>query len=95
MPAVWSGLTPRARKLPLMRQARALANQGKAVVMVLHDLVMALKTADYVGVISNGNLVTYGTPEEIYEKKVLDEVFGVRVCRVETEHGWQYYHEQL
>lgn len=81
-------------QLRLMRQARMLADQGKAVVMVLHDLVMALKTADYIGVVSDGHLVTYGTPDEIYEKKVLDDVFGVRVCRVETEHGWQYYHEQ-
>ena len=82
-------------QMRLMRQARELADHGKAVVLVLHDLVMALKTADYVAVLSDGNLVTYGTPEEIYEQKVLDKVFGVRVCRVHTENGWQYYHEQL
>ena len=32
-----------------------------------------------------------GSPEEVFLSGVLDEVFHVRVGRMHTEEGWQYY----
>ena len=81
-----------SHQLRVMELARRLAAEGKAVVLVLHDLSMALQNADLVMVMSQGNLVRQGTPKEVYESGVLDEVFGVKVCRVETENGFQYYY---
>lgn len=80
-----------SRQLQTMETARSLARQGKAVVLVLHDLSMALREADRVAVFAQGHLCRYGTPQEIYQSGVLDRVFGVAVHRADTPHGPQYY----
>lgn len=72
--------------------ARQLAEEGKAVVLVLHDLCMALRFADEIAVLSEGRLVKAGTPDEVYRSGVLKEVFGVDVCRAESETSWRYYY---
>ena len=74
-----------------MALARRLADMGRAVVLVLHDLDLALKGADRVAVLADGTLRQTGSPEEIFSAGILDEVFGVSVRRVRTEDGWQYY----
>ena len=79
------------RQLQVMDTARALAAQGKAVVLVLHDIPMALRGADRIAVLGGGHLLCCGTPEEVYGGGMLDEVFGVAVHRVDTPHGPQYY----
>ena len=78
-------------QLETMKMARLLAGQGRAVVLVLHDLALALQTADRVAVLGGGALRLTGTPEEVYTSGVLDQVFGVEVRRVNSRDGWQYY----
>lgn len=79
-------------QLRLMELAKELAEQGKAVVLVLHDIAMALKTADQLAVLSEGRLIRSGTAEEVFESGVLDQVFALSIKRVETEDGWLYYY---
>lgn len=78
-------------QLEMMRIAKELAQGGTAVVMVLHDLSLALRFGDQIAVLEQGQLAQIGTPEEVFESGVLDRVFDVRVCRVETEDGFHYY----
>lgn len=59
--------------------------------MVLHDLCLALRTADRLAVLAGGCLQQVGTPEELFASGVLEQVFRVSVRRVRTEDGWQYY----
>ena len=77
----------------MMQQARLLADCGKTVVMVLHDLPLAMQTADCVAVMERGEIVCFGEKEEVYASGCLDRVFGVRISRFRTETGWQYYYE--
>ncbi|MCI8479956.1 MAG: ABC transporter ATP-binding protein [Oscillibacter sp.] len=79
------------RQLEVMATARRLASEGRGVVLVLHDLCLALRGADKAAVLSRGRLAAVGTPEEIYRSGVLDEAFGVTLRRFQTESGWQYY----
>ncbi len=78
-------------QLAVMDTARALAGEGRAVVLVLHDLCLAMKRADRLAVLADGGLAALGAPEDIFASGVVDRVFGVRLRRVETESGWQYY----
>lgn len=78
-------------QLEVMSMARKLAQMGRCVVMVLHDLSLALRTADRVALLHQGGLMRVGTPEEVYLSGDLNRAFGVQVRRVETEEGWQYY----
>lgn len=79
-----------AHQLQLMTLCRELANRGKAVVLVLHDLNLALSHGDQAVVLFGGNVIATGTPEEIYESGALERAFGVRVMRTETEDGTLY-----
>ena len=83
-----------AHQLQMMHQARLLSNQGKTVVMVLHDISLALRVADYVIVMQGGGIVTAGRTECVYDSGDLDRVFGVRLGRAKTESGWHYYYEE-
>lgn len=79
------------RQLQMMQSARSLANSGKAVVLVLHDIALALRFADQIAVFDSGHLLCCDTPKAVYESGILDQVFDVSVCSVETPHGIQYY----
>lgn len=81
-----------ACQLEVMAIARRLAGEGRAVLMVLHDLCLALRWADEAAVLAGGGMVFRGTPERAFEAGVLDRTFGIRLARMMTEDGWQYYY---
>lgn len=81
-------------QLETMALARQLAEEGKAVVMVLHDLCLALRTADRLALFHRGRLAAWGAAEEIFLSGALEEVFGVSVGRMEAEGGFQYYYRK-
>lgn len=65
----------------LLELLRGLAGQGKAVLLVLHDLAQALQYSDRVAVLAGGKLAAFDTPPRLFEAKILDEIFGVTICR--------------
>lgn len=64
----------------LLELLRGLAGQGKAVLLVLHDLAQALQYSDRVAVLAGGKLAAFDTPPRLFESKILDEIFGVTIC---------------
>ena len=80
-----------SHQLQMIRHARSLADAGKHVVMVIHDLSLALQAADRVVLMRNGTLAVQGTPEDIYISGCMDEIFGVRVSRTRIEDKWHYF----
>lgn len=80
-------------QLEVMETAHMLARQGKAAVLVIHDLPLALRTADRLVVLDAGRVKATGTPEELFSCGVLQEVFGVSLYRVNTEYGPRYFYE--
>ncbi|MDE6591164.1 MAG: ABC transporter ATP-binding protein, partial [Oscillospiraceae bacterium] len=81
-----------ACQLEVMDLSRRMAEEGRTVVLVLHDLCLALRYAHRVAVLGNGRIVRTGTPEEICHSGVLGEVMGVALGRIKTEAGWRYYY---
>ncbi len=79
-------------QLEVMALACRLAEEGRAVVMVLHDLPLALRCAHRMVLLSGGRIYQAGTPEELYKGDVLTQVMGVCLGRVETEDGWRYFY---
>ena len=57
--------------------ARLNREHGRTVVMVLHDLNLAIRYADHIVAMRDGRLVTEGAPEEVVTPEFLAEVFGV------------------
>lgn len=78
-------------QMKLMELAKKLADQGKAVVMVLHDLTQAMRYGDQIVVMQEGRIRAFGSPEEIYAKDVINTTFQIELNRMFTESGYQYF----
>lgn len=70
-----------AAQFELLELLRTLANQGKTVLLVLHDLAQALQYSDRVAVLADGKLAAFDAPANLFEQKILDEIFRVTLCR--------------
>lgn len=51
--------------------------EGRTIIMVLHDLNQAARFADYIIALKAGKVVKAGTSEEVITKEVLKEVFNI------------------
>ena len=51
------------------------------VVMVLHDISIAARYADYLFIMKKGRLINQGTPNEIINEKLIKEAFGLN-CKI-------------
>lgn len=76
-----------SHQLRLMEMARKLANQGKCVIMVLHDLSQALHIADEIIVMKDGQVIEVGTAKQVYQNGKIKEAFGVELEQIETING--------
>ena len=73
-----------------------LNEKGKTIVIVLHDIVQALTHSHMICVMNKGEIKSYGTPEEILEKRVINEVFGVNCKKVNFKDAcYSYYLSQI
>jgi iron complex transport system ATP-binding protein len=66
-----------AHQLALLRHLRNAAEDGTGVVLVLHDLALAMNHADRVLVLEQGRLVDDGPPEEALGAETVERVWGV------------------
>jgi iron complex transport system ATP-binding protein len=79
-----AGLDP-YHMLHVMELLRALAGEGMTVVVVLHDLSLAMRFCDRLYLLEAGTVAAAGRPDEVLESGVAERVFGVRLLRGE---GW-------
>ncbi len=53
------------------------AEEGRTIIMVVHDLNHATRYAQHVVAIQSGRVVSEGTPEQVVTQDVLRQVFGI------------------
>ena len=82
------------QQLKLADSVRQLAVSGKTVLLVLHDILLALKISDRIAVMENGIISQTGTPDEILASDILRKIYGVGVKTLETPDGTEYYYER-
>ncbi len=75
------------------RMVQKLAQGGKTVVLVLHDVLAALTISNKIAVISEGQLLCCKTPSQILSSQVLEHLYGVKISAVETASGTCYYYQ--
>ena len=69
-----------------MSIARELVERdGKTVIMVLHDLNLALRFADHVVIMKDGNDFAQGPPDEVITEENIFAVYGThaKICNGE------------
>jgi len=55
--------------------------RGTTIVMVLHDINLSARYADYIFALRKGKLITQGSPHKVITPELIDEVFGLN-CQV-------------
>jgi iron complex transport system ATP-binding protein len=63
----------------VMRTGRRLADEGRAVVVVLHDLSLASAYADRLALVSGGRLEALGAPADVLTEERVERVYGLPV----------------
>lgn len=56
-------------------------SQGKTIVMILHDLNLSCRYADYLVAIQQGKVYATGTPEQVMTEEMVRDVFNLE-CRI-------------
>jgi iron complex transport system ATP-binding protein len=65
-------------KIELLRRLRRLADENRHTVLVVtHELDLAAEFADRVVLLHKGKCLRTGTPAEVFERDLLEEVFNV------------------
>jgi iron complex transport system ATP-binding protein len=60
----------------LLRRLRKLADENRyTVIVVTHELNLAAEFSDRIALLHKGKCLRIGTPEEVYQRDVLEEVF--------------------
>jgi iron complex transport system ATP-binding protein len=72
----FTGLDP-GHQFEAVESLRRFAAEGGGVVLTVHDLTLAARTADRVVVLNDGHIVADGTPEQALDPAVLRTVYGV------------------
>ncbi|MDG3014618.1 ABC transporter ATP-binding protein [Speluncibacter jeojiensis] len=62
---------------------RLHAEMGRTVVMVLHDLNLAIRYSDHLVAMKEGSVVATGAPDEVITAELLMEVFGLASTVIE------------
>ncbi|MFJ7951671.1 ABC transporter ATP-binding protein [Lysinibacillus sp. NPDC096418] len=74
-PTTYLDMAHQLEVLELLRELNE--EEGRTIVMVLHDLNQAARFSDYIVALSQGKLVKFGTAEEVVVPEVLQEVFHI------------------
>ncbi len=63
---------------------------AKTVVMVIHDLDLALRYSDYMAVMEKGSCICAGHVDEVYASGAIEAAFHVEVCRFPSKERVAY-----
>ena len=77
----------------LMELLRALCREGRSVILVLHELSLALEYTDSLLLMERGRLVAAGSPEEVYRSGQIQRVFSIDVRRT-SDNKYLFYREK-
>lgn len=67
----------------VLRISRDLATQGRAIIVVLHDLSLAAAYADDIAIVHDGRLVAFGSPADVLTEQRVEAVYGTPVRVIE------------
>ena len=66
-------------QIKMMNAIKKLSTEGFGIFMILHDLNLAFKYSDYIAILKNGKIISFGEPKSIINDDVLSSAFGVKI----------------
>lgn len=77
-------------QIQLMKTLRSLADSGKGIAAVMHDLPLAFGFSDSIAVLSSGRIAACDTPENICKSDIIKEIFGIELKYNSAEKYYCY-----
>jgi iron complex transport system ATP-binding protein len=81
-----AGLDP-AQQIATMQVFSGLAQEGRAVVVSLHDLGLAARHCTRLVLMHMGKVVADGTPDQVLTPDLMAQVFGISIWRQDSPLG--------
>ena len=72
-----------SQQLEVLQMAKNIAQMGKTVIMVHHDIPQAVKYSDNVVLMDKGEIIYQGEGIDMVKKNLVDRVFGVKTRLVD------------
>ena len=72
-----------SQQLEVLQMAKNIAQMGKTVIMVHHDIPQAVKYSDNVVLMDRGEIIYQGEGIDMVKKNLVDRVFGVKTRLVD------------
>ena len=79
-----------SNQVELMKILRSLADRGKGIVAVMHDLPLAFGFSDRIAVIKDAKIAAFDTPQKICDSGIVQEVFGIDLQYSPAEKSYHY-----
>ncbi|AKK02594.1 iron ABC transporter ATP-binding protein [Corynebacterium epidermidicanis] len=77
-----------AHSAQMMRHLRRAADEfHRTIVVVLHDINFAARYSDFICAVKHGEVVKFGSADDIMQSDVLSEIFGTDIDVIETPRG--------
>lgn len=77
-------------QLALMKTLRKLADQGKGMIAVTHDIQMAFTFSDRIILLHDGTVLDHGTPEAVCKRKGVARIMGIGLEPSEAGYSYQF-----
>lgn len=71
-------------QIAAMQLLRKMADEGKGVLLIVHDLSLAAQFADTITLMDKGHIVQTGTPKEVMQPAILSSVFQTQINKTEA-----------
>ena len=68
-----------AQEMKILKILRKEVNKGLGALIIFHDLNIAAHVSDKIAILSAGEIVAFGNPEEVMTAELLGSVFGLKM----------------
>ncbi|MDR7542905.1 MAG: ABC transporter ATP-binding protein [Armatimonadota bacterium] len=80
-----------SHQVEIMQLLRRLAEEGRTIVVAIHDLNLAAAYCDRIALLAHGRLVAYGEPGDVIRPDLIQQAYGAAaVIRVNPATGRPY-----
>ncbi|AGF71810.1 ABC transporter ATP-binding protein [Corynebacterium halotolerans] len=77
-----------AHSVQMMQHLRSAAQEfGRTIIVVLHDINFAARYSDFICAVKSGEIVEFGTPEQVMQDHILTDIFNTPVKVIEGPDG--------
>ena len=68
-----------SHQIKMMNTIKKLSKEGVGILIILHDLNLAFKYSDYIAILKNGKILSFGDSKSVINDKILSDTYGLKI----------------